>query len=79
MNKSKSQFTPIQEKNDHNRSLDEILRQGARQLLQLAIEAEVDSFIEKFKAAVDDDGRRLAVRNGYHKERDILSARFASA
>ena len=74
MNKSKSQSTPIQEKNDFNRSLEEILRQGATQLLQLAIEAEVDSFIENYKVAVDDNGHRLAVRNGYHKKRDILSS-----
>jgi len=74
MNKSNSQFTPIQEKNDFSRSLEEILHQGATQLLQLAVEAEVDSFIEKFKVAVDDNGHRLAVRNGYHKERDILSS-----
>lgn len=74
MNKSKAQCTPIQEKNDFDRSLEEILRQGAAQLLQLAVEAEVDSFIEEFKAAVDEDGRRLAVRNGYHKQRQILSS-----
>lgn len=73
MSQCKSQFAPIQEKNNDGQPLEEILRQGAAQLLQLAVEAEVDSFIEKFKAAVDDDGHRLAVRNGYHKEREILS------
>lgn len=74
MSQCKSQFTPIQEKNDFRQPLEEILRQGAVQLLQLAVEAEVDAFIENFKAAVDEDGHRLAVRNGYHKERTILSS-----
>jgi transposase-like protein len=74
MSKSKTQLTPIQEKNDFDYSLEEILRQGARQMLQLYVEAEVNSFIENFKDAVDENGHRLAVRNGYHKERDILSS-----
>jgi len=73
MRQSNSQSAPNQEENNGTSPLEDILRQGAVQLLQLAVEAEVDTFIEKFKAAVDHKGRRLAVRNGYHKEREILS------
>ena len=73
MKQSNSQSAPSQEENNGTSPLEDILRQGAVQLLQLAVEAEVDAFIEKFKAAVDHKGRRLAVRNGYHQEREILS------
>lgn len=74
MNQNKPEFSSIQGKNTKELSIEDILRQGAAQLLQLAVEAEVDSFIEKFQAAIDDDGHRLAVRNGYHKKRAILSS-----
>lgn len=52
--------------------LEEILREGARRLLQAAIENEVEEFLERHKADRDDTGHRLAVRNGYMPEREIL-------
>jgi putative transposase len=54
--------------------LEEVLREGARRLLQMAVEAEVDSFIENYRSLVDENGHRLAVRNGYHKEREIVTS-----
>ena len=53
--------------------LDDILRDGARRALQSAIEREVDEYIERNKDHLDDDGRRLVVRNGHHPARKILS------
>ena len=54
--------------------LDEIVRDGARQMLHAALKAEVAAYIEQFADQLDDDGRRLVVRNGYHQPRDVLTA-----
>ena len=49
----------------------DILRQGARQLLTAALEAEIDIFLQQYKDIENDQGRRRVVRNGYHTEREI--------
>jgi Transposase, Mutator family len=54
--------------------LDEIVRDGARQMLAAALHAEVAACIDQFADQVDDGGRRLVVRNGYHQPRDVLTA-----
>jgi putative transposase len=54
--------------------LDEIVRDGARQMLTAALQAEVAAYIEQFTDQVDERGRRLVVRNGYHHEREVLTA-----
>jgi len=54
-------------------AIDDILRDGARRALQAAIEREVEEYIERNKACVDDQGHRLVVRNGHHPARQILS------
>jgi transposase-like protein len=53
--------------------LELILQEGARRMLQAAIENEVAEYIEKFKQLRDSQGKRLVVRNGFHTERDIVS------
>lgn len=53
--------------------LTEILRQGARKLLAEAVEAEVAAHIEEHQEEVDENGRRLVVRNGHMPEREILT------
>jgi len=47
--------------------LTEVIRSGARQLLSLAVEAEVASFIESHQQSLSD-GRARLVRNGYLPE-----------
>jgi putative transposase len=54
--------------------LDEIVRDGARQMLAAALQAEVAAFIEAHRGEVDDQGRRLVVRNGYHQPREVTTA-----
>lgn len=54
-------------------SLEEIARQGARRALQQAIEDEVAEYINAHRQQIDEDGRRLVVRNGYKPPRTILS------
>ena len=51
--------------------LTELLRRGARELLQQAIEAELSTFMEGFESRHLDDGRAAVVRNGHLPERDI--------
>jgi transposase-like protein len=53
--------------------LDDILRDGARRALQSAIEREVEEYIQRNKDHLDEEGRRLVVRNGHHPARKILS------
>lgn len=54
--------------------LDEIVRDGARQMLAAALRAEVAAYIDVHAGEVDENGRRLVVRNGYHHEREVLTA-----
>jgi hypothetical protein len=53
--------------------LEEIVRQGAIQLLQQAIENEVAEYLERHQQERDENGRQLAVRNGHLPQREILS------
>jgi len=53
--------------------LDELVRDGARQMLAAALAAEVAAYIEQFADVLDEEGHRLVVRNGYHQERDVVT------
>jgi putative transposase len=68
----------VDESNDNTGSgrslLDQIVRDGARQMLTAALEAEVAAYIEQFTDQVDENGHRLVVRNGHHDERTVLTA-----
>lgn len=52
-------------------ALTEVLQQGAQQLLQVALEKEVANYIALFRDEVDDENRRLVVRNGTKPARTI--------
>ena len=54
--------------------LDEIVRDGARQMLTAALQAEVAAYLEVHRGEVDGDGRRLVVRNGSHEPREVTTA-----
>jgi putative transposase len=54
-------------------TLDELVRQGARAMLAAALQAEVAAYVEAHTHEVDEHGRRLVVRNGYHGERDVVT------
>lgn len=53
--------------------LDGLVRRGAQQMLQAAINAEVEAFLETHQDRRDERGRRLVVRNGHLPAREILS------
>ena len=63
-----------QSNDDHRSILDEIVRDGARQMLAAALQAEVAAYVDQFTDQVDEHGRRLVVRNGYHNEREVMTA-----
>ena len=53
--------------------LDEIVTEGARRMLAVALEAEIAAYIDAHAHEVDEHGRRLVVRNGYHAPRQVLT------
>lgn len=49
----------------------ELLHKGARRLLSMALEEEIENFISHYKTLKDDKGRQRITRNGYLPEREI--------
>ena len=66
---------PIESKNQAKETsvLEEVIREGARRLLQAAIEHEVAEYIACFQNIKDEQGRRKVVKNGFLPERSILT------
>jgi hypothetical protein len=54
--------------------IDELVREGARRMLATALHAEGDAYIAQFGEKRDENGRRLVVRNGHHRPREVLTA-----
>ena len=54
--------------------IDEIVREGARRMLAEALQAEVDAYIAAHAAERGENGRRLVVRNGSHRPREVLTS-----
>jgi transposase-like protein len=55
-------------------SLTELLRRGARGLIEKAVEAELQLLLDQYDNVTDLGGRKLVVRNGYLPERAVLTA-----
>src|ERR1700722_16198737 len=53
--------------------LEELIRQGARQIIQQAIEVEVEILTSSYAHVTTTGGQRVIVRNGYQPERNILT------
>lgn len=56
-----------------NDTLSELLRQGARQLIAGAVEAELNEFLSQYQGLRDEAGRQAVVRNGYLPARTITT------
>lgn len=54
--------------------LDDLVRQGARQVIQQAIEAELSALLERFENVKTLRGPRAVVRNGHLPGREALTA-----
>ena len=60
-------------KDEQKPFLEQLLQEGARKLLQAAIENEVIEYIQFHKDRRDENGQRLVVRNGHLPEREVVS------
>ena len=56
-----------------NDALSELLRQGARQIIAQAVEAELNEFLSQYQGLRDESGRQGVVRNGYLPARTITT------
>jgi putative transposase len=53
--------------------LDELIREGARRILAMALEAEVEAYIAAHSQEVDERGHRLVRRNGHAEPRMLAT------
>ena len=53
--------------------LSELVREGARQIIRQAVEAELGVYLEEHEGEHDGQGRRAVVRNGYLPSREVLT------
>ena len=60
---------PVGEDDEDQVTLDDLAREGARRMIAAALEAEVEEYVGSFVDEVDEDGKRLVVRNGRARER----------
>ena len=71
--KKTTQEKPFCTDPEHWSVLEQIAREGARKMLQLALENEVDEYIETHKELKDEQGRRVVMKNGHHPQRALVS------
>jgi putative transposase len=69
-----SVITDAQADDELRVDLDEIVRAGARRMLAIALEAEVDAYLAAHTTERDERGRRLVVRNGHARQRQVVTA-----
>jgi putative transposase len=58
---------------DQKSPLDELVREGARRMLQAAIDAEVEAFVAMHQDRRNEAGKRLVVKNGSLPERQLTT------
>jgi len=60
-----------QEENENRKDLEVILKQGAQQMLQKAIEWEVQEYLKTNESECDESGHHLVVKNGWRDPRPL--------
>jgi len=55
-------------------SLGEIIREGAEKLVKMAVLSEFENFFSQYSHIKDESGKQLVVRNGSHRERNVMTA-----
>ena len=68
-----SVVTDAQAHDELHLDLDAIVREGAQRMLAAALEAEVDDYLAAHAAERDERGRRLVVRNGHARQREVTT------
>jgi Transposase, Mutator family len=69
-----SVVTTVQAQDELRVDLDAIVGEGARRMLAAALEAEVDAYLAACADQRDEQGRRLVVRNGHARQRQVVTA-----
>jgi len=64
---------PLEKPVENEDLLTAMLRQGAKDLISRAVQAELTEFLDQYQDVVDDAGRRSVVRNGYLPARQIMT------
>jgi putative transposase len=64
---------PSKENEELRETLDEVLRRGALRMLHQVLEAEVEDYIARHRAARDERGRAQVVRNGKAPARQLVT------
>ena len=64
---------PVQGTSDSRSVLEELAREGARRMLQEALECEVEEFLANLRQGNDPSESAIAVRNGYLPARKLVS------
>ena len=65
--------TPSKENEELRATLDEVLQRGALKMLQEVLEAEVEDYVTRHRAARDERGRAQVVRNGKAPARQLVT------
>lgn len=52
-------------------TLDDLVRRGAQRMLEVALQAEVENYIQRHSQERDENGHALVVRNGLAQERTV--------
>ncbi|MBA7567284.1 IS256 family transposase ISPaac1 [subsurface metagenome] len=74
MSKCTRKIEYVEEEPDFTWSvLEQIARAGAQKMLKLAMEDEVEEYIQKHSEKVDMEGKKIVVKNGYMPERNIVT------
>lgn len=73
MKKDTCRATIAQQETETKSALEEVLQEGARWMLQKAIEIEVAEYIERHTGIQQANGHRLVVRNGHLPERELVT------
>lgn len=68
---SKSNVVEFSRRDQNQDPLTELLRSGARQLIEQAVEAELQAFLATYAGQRTDAGQAAVVRNGYLPEREV--------
>jgi transposase-like protein len=68
-----TQETKFRKDTDFWSILELIARDGARKMIQQALENEIQEYLEHYQHLTDKDGRKMVVKNGYMPEREILT------
>jgi putative transposase len=71
VSESKTISLPERVKDETKPFLERLLQEGARKMLQAAIENEVIEYIQTHGDRRDENGQRLVVRNGHLPEREV--------